>query len=67
MLIGIARKIIQRVGETPEALRDLSVSLEKVGDIADRMGRFEEARNAHEEAYVLLENGYQGFPPRATI
>jgi tetratricopeptide (TPR) repeat protein len=52
-LVAISRKLIGRVGETPESLRDLSVSLEKVGDAAARLGAFEAAQQAYQESLAI--------------
>ena len=48
--LDISRKILARVGETPEALRDLSVSLDNAGQIAQALGELERARVAFEGA-----------------
>ncbi len=48
-----ARKIIDSVGETPESLRDLSVSLNKVGDTAKAMGKWDKAQKSFEESLKI--------------
>lgn len=54
--LDIARQICERVGETPESLRDLSVSLDNVGGIAEALGRFEEAGQAYEEGLKIAKH-----------
>jgi len=41
------------VGETPEALRDLSVSLDNVGDAAKALGQWETAQKRFEESLEI--------------
>jgi hypothetical protein len=36
--LDIRRLLVGRFGETPERLRDVSVSLDRVGDVAERQG-----------------------------
>jgi hypothetical protein len=45
--------LLERVGETPEALRDLSISLNNVGNTAQAQGRWEQARQAFEEGLAI--------------
>jgi tetratricopeptide (TPR) repeat protein len=52
-MTATSRQIIQRNGEIPESLRDLSVSLNKVGDTSARLGDLEEARRAYEESLSI--------------
>ena len=40
-------------GDTPESLRDLSVSLDKVGAVAQQQGRWSDAQSAYEESLGL--------------
>jgi hypothetical protein len=42
-------------GETPERLRDVSVSLDRVGDVAERQGDLVLAEKAATEGLALLE------------
>ena len=48
-----AEEQIRRTGETPESLRDLSVSLDNVGDTARGMGEWEKAKQSFEEALSI--------------
>ena len=41
-------------GDTPQVLRDLSVSLNKAGDTARDLGRLEDAKNAFDESLALM-------------
>jgi hypothetical protein len=43
-------------------LRDLSISLDRVGDAARALGRLEEALNAYQEAAILLRRLDHVFP-----
>ncbi|MEZ5574197.1 MAG: hypothetical protein R3F44_00575 [Candidatus Competibacteraceae bacterium] len=43
----------ERLGDTPEVLRDLSVVLNKVGDAARALGRLEEAERAYAESLAV--------------
>ncbi|WP_170205826.1 tetratricopeptide repeat protein, partial [Archangium gephyra] len=48
--LSLSRQRRQNQGETPEALRDLSVSLDKVGDIRRARGELSAAAEAYEES-----------------
>lgn len=48
-----ARKRLHASGETPEALRDLSVSLDNVGDTAKAMGQWKKAEINFEEGLAI--------------
>ena len=48
--LHIARRILERIGETPEALRDISVSLDNVGRTEQALGNWDEARILTREA-----------------
>ena len=48
--LDIARRILERIGETPEALRDISVSLDNVGRTEQALGNWDEARILTREA-----------------
>ncbi|MCW5203194.1 tetratricopeptide repeat protein [Desulfobulbus sp. US4] len=52
-MMSISRRIIERVGETPESLRDLSVSLDNVGGTSGRLGDFEAAQKAYQESLSI--------------
>ena len=70
----IARQSIQSTqthlenqGRTPERLRDLSISRNKLGDIAQALGRLDEAQSAFAEGEKLsreLIDGYGKTPER---
>ena len=49
-LLEFSKKQIERIGETPESLRDLSVSLNKVGNTARALGELDDARRSYEES-----------------
>jgi tetratricopeptide (TPR) repeat protein len=51
--LELQRKILAGSGETPAALRDASVSLNRVGDVARDLGRLEEAKRAYQESAHL--------------
>ena len=42
--LDLRRRVRETVGDTPQTLRDLSVSLERVGDIERALGNLEAAR-----------------------
>ena len=52
-MLTTARTRSDAADESPEALRDLSVSLNKVGDIERALGRFEPARAAFDESLQI--------------
>ncbi|MGB5684901.1 MAG: tetratricopeptide repeat protein [Candidatus Electrothrix sp.] len=52
-MLSISRRIIERVGETPESLRDLSVSLNKSGETSQRLGELEDAQKAYHESLEI--------------
>ncbi|MGH8896713.1 MAG: hypothetical protein ACRDZ4_06730 [Egibacteraceae bacterium] len=59
--LAICRLIVEQVGETPESLRDLSVSLERVGDVDRARGELDAALGAYTEAlgwYERLERAF---------
>ncbi len=49
----MSRLLRERLGDTPEVLRDLSVSLDKVGDATRARGRLEEAERAYAESLAV--------------
>jgi tetratricopeptide (TPR) repeat protein len=51
--LALGRHRRQVVGDTPEALRDLSVSLNKVGEVRQARGQLEQAAAAYEESLAL--------------
>ncbi|MCW5209629.1 hypothetical protein VU10_05520, partial [Desulfobulbus sp. US1] len=60
--LSIRRRIIERVGETPESLRDLSVSLYKAGQISTELGKKEEARKNFQEGLHIAEALAKALP-----
>jgi hypothetical protein len=50
------------MGETPEALRDLSVSIEHAGRTSQALGQWEEARRAYEEGLTLARSLSAALP-----
>jgi tetratricopeptide (TPR) repeat protein len=51
--LGVCRQLLETSGETPEALRDLSVSLDNVGDVRRARGELAAAAQAYEESLEL--------------
>ncbi len=60
----IARGRVAR-SDSPQALRDLSVSLDKVGGIAEALGRLEEAKTLRAEAQQVRETLRVRYPEMA--
>jgi hypothetical protein len=59
--LTLRRRIRTTYGDTPESLRDLSVSLEKVAGIQQLRGQLDEALAAYTESlrwYTLLDERY---------
>ncbi len=52
--LTISRRIVDTHGETPESLRDLSVSLKNVGDVRRALGDCKAASAAFEEALTVV-------------
>ena len=52
--LDIARRRLQTTGDTPQALRDLSISLDNVGQVEGDLGNLEAARTAYRESLELL-------------
>ncbi|MEM1202883.1 MAG: tetratricopeptide repeat protein, partial [Acidobacteriota bacterium] len=62
--LDIARRLANDA-PTPEALRDLSISLERVGDVRRARGLLEDAANAHDASHHIrrrLANDYGPTP-----
>jgi tetratricopeptide (TPR) repeat protein len=51
--LRLARRLLREYGDSPERLRDLSVSLERVGDVRRELGDTAGAGQAYEEALEL--------------
>lgn len=60
-VVELARQEAGKSGD-PSSLRDLSVSLDRVGDTARALGRWEEAEGAYREALNILERLAFVFP-----
>ena len=58
----IARQLLERLGETPEALRDVSVSLNNVGRTHQALGEWEAARRCFQEGLALGQRLSEAFP-----
>jgi len=57
-----SRRLIAATGETPQSLRDLSVSLNKAGDVNSALNCFEEARTAYAESLAIMTKLAKDFP-----
>jgi len=51
--VGQIKGQINDFGQTPERLRDLSVSMNKLGDVARTLGRLDEAQQAYRESETV--------------
>jgi tetratricopeptide (TPR) repeat protein len=51
--LDLRRQLVERLGGTPEALRDLSVSLNNVGDVARVQGEWVQAEAVYRESLDL--------------
>jgi tetratricopeptide (TPR) repeat protein len=51
--LELSRVLVERNGESPESLRDLSVSLNKVGEVLLRSGDLAPARRSYEESLEI--------------
>jgi tetratricopeptide (TPR) repeat protein len=51
--LALARQLMERLGGTPEALRDLSISLDNVGGVARAQGDWAQAESAYRESLAL--------------
>ena len=54
-MVTIARGVIQAQGETPEALRDLSVSLRNLGTLEQAAGHTQTAKDLLQEGLEIAE------------
>ena len=53
--LALCRRLVATTGGTPELLRDLSVALDRVGDLHSAAGDAESAKAAREESLALTE------------
>ncbi|MFM2329878.1 MAG: hypothetical protein RLZZ494_1981, partial [Pseudomonadota bacterium] len=51
--LEIRRQLLERLGATPEALRDVSVTLDNVGKVAQAQGQWEEAQRVYQESLEI--------------
>ncbi len=51
--LAVSRQLKTLTADAPQSLRDLSVSLEKVGTVARDLGQLEEARSAYRESLEI--------------
>ena len=51
--LNLNRLSLQRLGETPEALRDLSTSFNNLGNVHKALGRLDQAREAYEQGLQI--------------
>ena len=51
--LALRRQLVERLGGTPEALRDLSVSLDNMGDVARAQGDGTQAEAVYRESLAL--------------
>ena len=63
--LAIARQLRERLGDAPESLRDLSVSLNRVGDLARDLGNLSQAREALRESLLINRRLAAAFPERS--
>ncbi|HGG58432.1 MAG TPA: hypothetical protein ENK26_00755 [Gammaproteobacteria bacterium] len=59
---ALARKLVEQVGETPESLRDLSISLNNTASIAKAQGDLEAATRQYGEAVGIYRSLLERFP-----
>ena len=63
--LAIRRRLLERIGETPESLSDLSASLEKVGQVEETIGDVEPARKAFQEGFDIAHRLAVALPDQA--
>jgi len=63
--LALIREQRTRLGDTPETVRDLSIALERVGDVVRALGRLEEAVALYREALLLYRRLDLAFPDTA--
>ena len=59
--LALRRGLLDRYGETPESLRDLSISLGRVGDVRRVSGERSAATAAYEESLALRRRLLEGY------
>ncbi|MBN8517853.1 MAG: hypothetical protein J0L71_08260, partial [Candidatus Accumulibacter sp.] len=60
--LELRRRLRTSLGDTPQVLRDLSVSLERVGGVAADLGDLEAARSAYGEGLELCRQLHAALP-----
>ena len=60
--LELRRRLREARGDTPQALRDLSVSLDNVGQVERDLGNLEVARTAYRESLELRRRLARTFP-----
>ena len=60
--LSLRRQLREALGEGPQVLRDLSVSLDNVGRVARDLGDLSAARVAFEESLSLRRQLAESFP-----
>lgn len=66
-MLRLARRLLREYGDSPERLRDLSVSLDKVGSLRHTDGEIDRAAEAYREALEVLRQvavAYGSTPSR---
>ena len=62
--LEISRERLRTIGETPQALRDLSISLNNVGRVEGDLGNLEAARAAYRDSLEIARQLRRAFPDR---
>ena len=67
--VALDRRLLDAYGETPQSLRDLSISLGRLGDVRLQTDELAAARVAYEEALALRRTAVAGQdqPPRQAL
>jgi tetratricopeptide (TPR) repeat protein len=60
--LALRRQQRERLGNTPETVRDLSIALDNVGRVAEALGQRAEARAFYQEALILCRRLDLAFP-----
>ena len=61
-MMKLARDLNRIEGETPQSLRDVSISLKKMGNVAQAQGALQESQRYYAEAKQALELFNKAFP-----
>ena len=60
--LELCRQLREAVGDTPQALRDLSISLDNVSRVERDLGNLEAARSAFRESLEIARRLRRSFP-----